>query len=339
MKQILISTLLSALAILLLPTGAAKQNNQPIYSAQLERVVTEAAEEASITPSAAENAADDAQTQSVRLLYNGTVHLLDEQDYLCGVLMCEMPVSFEEQAFCAQSVAARTFLRRQMRGGKHENANVCADSSCCQAWADEAALRQRFGKEYDAAYKKVLRAVTATQDEVLTYDGVLIDATYFSCSGGRTEDAVAVWGTDVPYLRAVQSDGEEDAPRYHAVVTLSRDELREKLAAADAPLTLGDDPKQWLGTVSYTNGGGVESCVFGETAYSGTALRRLLGLNATRFTVSYTDGQFVFDVYGFGHRVGMSQYGAQHLAQEGWSYQQILTHYYTGAVVTRENPE
>lgn len=339
MKQILISTLLSALAILLLPTGAAKQDKQPISDVQPERVVTEAAEDAPVTPSVAEAVADDAQTPSVRLLYNGTVLLLDEQDYLCGVLLCEMPISFEEQAFCAQSVAARTFLRRQMRAGKHQNADVCADSSCCQAWADEETLRLRFGEGYEAAAKKALRAVTATQGEVLTYDGALIDATYFSCSGGQTEDAVAVWGTDVPYLRAVKSDGEEAAPRYHAVVTLSPDELREKLAASDEPLTLGDNPARWLGAVSYTNGGGVETCVFGKTAYSGTALRKLLELNATRFTVSYTDGQFVFDVYGFGHRVGMSQYGAQHLAQEGWSYPQILAHYYTGAVVTKENPE
>lgn len=330
MKQILISAVLSALAVLLLPTRTTVADSPPEETAQIAQIATQPAFEPPETETA-----DEEETRTLRLLCGDSVTELDEETYLCNVLLCEMPISFDEQALCAQCVAARTFLRRQMQAGKHENADVCADSACCQAWADEAALRARFGDSYSEAIKKALRAVTATQDEVLTYNGALIDATYFSCSGGQTEEALAVWGTDVPYLRSVKSYGEESAPRYHSVVTLTPDELREKLSGSTLSSTLEDAPENWLGEISYTAGGGVDALVIGQTAYGGTQLRALLGLNSTQFSADYIDGAFVFDVYGFGHRVGMSQYGAEYMAQQGWNYRQILEYYYSGATLTQ----
>lgn len=341
MKQILISAVLSALAVLLIPTRTSIADSQSKEAAQIAQVNVQAAfeppesETESESKIKTETEVSD-KTCTLRLLNGDTVTTVDEQSYLCGVLLCEMPISFDEQALCAQCVAARTFLRRQMQAGKHENADVCADSACCQAWADEAALKARFGDSYSEANEKALRAVTATQDEVLTYNGALIDATYFSCSGGQTEEALAVWGTDVPYLRSVKSYGEESAPRYHSVVSLTPDELREKLENASLPLTLIGAPEDWLGEISYTAGGGVDTLVIGQTAYRGTQLRTLLGLNSTQFSPAYVDGEFVFDVYGFGHRVGMSQYGAEYMAQQGWSYRRILEYYYSGATLARE---
>ena len=132
---------------------------------------------------------------------------LELDEYLTAVVLCEMPPDFEPEALRAQAVAARTFACRQMRGGKHEGGAVCASSACCQAWRSEDELRERLGIEFDADWEKAADAVTATHDEVLTYDGALIDATFFSCSGGRTEAAVAVWGSDVPYLQSVESIG------------------------------------------------------------------------------------------------------------------------------------
>ena len=169
---------------------------------------------------------------------------------------------------------------------------------------------------------KASNAVQQTQDEVLTYGGALIDAVYFSCSGGSTEAAAAVWGTDVPYLQAVDSPGEQDAAPYASTVTCSPAEFAETLGlAADG------DPAGWLGGTSYTAGGGVDTCTIRGQAYAGTRLRQLFGLNSTRFSLRYADGVFRFDVRGYGHRVGMSQYGANAIARLGFDYQTILRTY------------
>ena len=147
------------------------------------------------------------------LLEDGTVAQLPLDEYLVGVLLAEMPASFPVQAQMAQAVVARTYaLRQWAKGGKHENAAVCTDPACCQAWISYEDYSKKAG-ESDArkAADQAALAVTGTDGQALFYGGALIDATYFSCSGGRTETAVAVWGNDVPYLQSVDSPGEEDA--------------------------------------------------------------------------------------------------------------------------------
>lgn len=150
--------------------------------------------------------------------------------------------------------------------------------------------------------------------EILTYDGAPIEAVYFSCSGGSTEAAVAVWGTDVPYLQAVESPGEQDALRYESEAAFLEDELRAILNKAAPEAKLDGPSEGWFGEPFLTEGGGVASVTIGGEDFTGTQLRSLLGLNSTRFTVTCGDGEVVFHVRGFGHRVGMSQYGANAMA-------------------------
>lgn len=270
----------------------------------------------------------DAQERTLRVLRDGSVEEVALDTYLAQVVLSEMPASFAPEALKAQAVAARTFACRQTAGGKHENADVCAQSACCQACLTVEDLRARYGDGFEAAWDKALAAVRETQNEVLTYEGALIDAVYFSCSGGSTEAAAAVWGTDVPYLQAVDSPGEQDAAPYASTVTCSPAEFAETLGlAADG------DPAGWLGGTSYTAGGGVDTCTIRGQAYTGTRLRQLFGLNSTRFSLRYADGVFRFDVRGYGHRVGMSQYGANAIARLGFDYQTILRYYYRGAKI------
>ena len=271
----------------------------------------------------------DARTQ-LRLLVDGTAQEMTLRDYLTGALLAEMPASFEPQALQAQAVASRTFALAQRR---HDDAQVCADSGCCQAWLDEAALRQRLGADYDAAVDKAHAALDATDGEVLCSGGALITAAFFSCSGGRTEDAVAVWGSDVPYLQAVDSPGEEIYSGFSSEAVFTPEEFAGRLAGlADLQ---GLDPAQWLGNCTETDGGGVAEQEIGGTAFSGTQLRQLFGLRSTRFTLRYDGDGFRFDVQGYGHRVGMSQYGAQAMALQGADYREILLHYYTGVEICR----
>ena len=163
----------------------------------------------------------DAQERTLRVLRDGSVEEAALDTYLAQVVLSEMPASFAPEALKAQAVAARTFACRQTAGGKHENADVCAQSACCQACLTVEDLRARYGDGFEAAWDKALAAVRETQNEVLTYEGALIDAVYFSCSGGSTEDAAAVWGTDVPYLRAVEIPGEQDAAKYESRVCVT----------------------------------------------------------------------------------------------------------------------
>ena len=276
----------------------------------------------------------DAQERTLRVLRDGSVEEAALDTYLAQVVLSEMPASFAPEALKAQAVAARTFACRQTAGGKHENADVCAQSACCQACLTVEDLRARYGDGFEAAWDKALAAVRETQNEVLTYEGALIDAVYFSCSGGSTEDAAAVWGTDVPYLRAVESPGEQDAAKYESRVCVTAETFAETLRALDASVRLSGDPGGWVQSVTRTAGGGVDTLTAGGRPFSGTQLRKAFGLNSTRFTLLYEDGAFSFDVLGYGHRVGMSQYGADAIARLGFDYQTILRFYYRGAELT-----
>ena len=275
----------------------------------------------------------DAQERTLRVLRDGSVEEVALDTYLAQVVLSEMPASFAPEALKAQAVAARTFACRQTAGGKHENADVCAQSACCQACLTVEDLRARYGDGFEAAWDKALAAVRETQNEVLTYEGALIDAVYFSCSGGSTEDAAAVWGTDVPYLRAVESPGEQDAAKYESRVCVTAETFAETLRALDASAQLSGDPSGWVQSVTRTPGGGVDTLTAGDRSFSGVQLRKAFGLNSTRFTLLYEDGAFSFDVLGYGHRVGMSQYGANAIARLGFDYQTILRYYYRGAKI------
>ena len=276
----------------------------------------------------------DAVTE-IRLKTGDGVETLSLEEYLTGVVLAEMPASFQLEALKAQAVAARTFTLRQLQAGKHEDADVCGDSGCCQAWIDRASLEAKLGDAWRGYWEKAAQAVGETDGQVLTYDGSLIDAVYFSCSGGTTEPAVAVWGSEIPYLQSVESPGEEVAPRYESEVTVSLDRFRTLLVQERGEADLNGPASGWFGAVTYSGGGGVETMEIGGQVFRGTELRRLFGLNSTLFTVSVARDAVVFEVHGFGHRAGMSQYGANAMAKAGSSYEEILLHYYTGVTLER----
>lgn len=248
---------------------------------------------------------------------------MELEEYLVGVILAEMPVSFEMEAQKAQAVVARTFTLRCVQGGKHDEASVCMNSACCQAYIAPEEYLEKGGTQ--EGVDRMRRAVEQTAGEVLTYNGSLIEATYFSCSGGATEDAVAVWGTDVAYLRSVESPGEEHAAHYTDTVTYQADAFADALG-----LHLNGSPESWLGNVTYTAGGGVDTMVIGGISFQGTDLRKTLGLRSTAFTMTAGEDSIAITTRGYGHRVGMSQYGADAMAMDGSGYEEILTHYYQG---------
>jgi stage II sporulation protein D len=173
-----------------------------------------------------------------------------------------------------------------------------------------------------------------TAGQVLRYDGALIEATYFSCSGGMTEDAAAVWGSDLPYLQSTPSPGEEKAEHFTDTVTFTAEEFARRLDIAPEGL-----PATWFSEPVYTDGGGILTMEIGGVTFKGTTLRQLLGLNSTAFILSAVGDTITVTTKGFGHRVGMSQYGADAMAVQGSTYEQILLHYYRGTTLEAYSAE
>ena len=260
---------------------------------------------------------DDGST--ITLLCDGATQTLSLHDYLIGVLLAEMPTNFAPEALKAQAVASRTYA---LHTTKHGSATVCADSGCCQTW--------RAVDATTPGYEKAKAAVEETDGLVLKYDGEYIDATFFACSGGMTEAAVAVWGSEVPYLQSVESPGEEQAASYHSQVCLRAADFAEKITASHPEADLTGDAALWVRDIRRTAGNGVAQAEVGGIAIAGTELRQIFGLRSTGFTLTYADDVFTFEVYGYGHRVGMSQYGAQAMAQAGADFEEILKTYYRG---------
>ena len=261
---------------------------------------------------------------------DGTTQEMDMDSYLTGVVLAEMPASFAREAKKAQAVVARTFaLKAAVTGGKHGDGSVCTESVCCQAYIPP----EDYGGPAEAV-DQARSAAEETSGQVLTYGEVLIEATYFSCSGGSTEDAVAVWGRDFPYLRATDSPGEGKAVHYTDTVYFTEKEFQNALG-----ISLPGTPDGWFGFTTYTSGGGVNTIRIGGRDYKGTELRKLLGLKSTAFTVSADPKGVTITTRGYGHRVGMSQYGADAMAEGGSSYEQILSYYYQGTSLVAWNPE
>lgn len=261
------------------------------------------------------------------LFTDGTVEEMELDTYLTGVVLAEMPAEFEFDALKAQAVVARTYtMKRHTSASKHSNASVCTDHTCCQAYCTEAEFLAKG--ESAEMLNKIKDAVTATHGQVLTYNGSLIEATYFSCSGGRTEDAMAVWGEEIPYLQAVDSPGEENASHYMDTVTFTAAEFQQMLG-----LDLNGSTGAWIGDITYTDGGGVDTIIIGDSLFKGTEVRKLLGLRSTAFVITAVGNTVTVTTKGYGHRVGMSQYGADAMAVSGMDYQQILSYYYKGTVV------
>lgn len=264
------------------------------------------------------------------LMEDGIIRTMTLRQYLLGVMLGELPWDFPPEAQKAQAVVCRTYTLRRLGRGRHGQADVCTDSQCCQAWQEPEGV----GEKYLAPARTALEQ---TDGQVLYYDGELIDATFFSASGGRTEAAVAVWGTDVPYLQTVESPGEE-APYDGEELVFTPEQCREILRKEAPELILEEDPHTWFGEPVLTSGLGVMSMELGGRLFTGQELRRMFGLRSTAFTVSIRDGAVVFQTRGFGHRVGMSQYGARAMALAGESCAQILTHYYRGVTLETYTP-
>lgn len=263
----------------------------------------------------------------------GPIVELTMDEYLWGVVAAEMPASFEEEALSAQACAARTYTAVLQSSGKHPNADICGDSTCCQAYIERSAAEARWGLNAREYGEKIDRAVARTDGLGILYDGKPIQALFFSSAPGKTVDAVEVWGNSVAYLKSVDSPEGDEVPNYRTQTALGAEEVRSLILEAYPGADLSGDPGSWFGEASRNEGGTVISIPLGGVTLTGGQVRSLFSLRSACFTVTWDGSQFMFDVTGYGHGVGMSQYGANAMAKTGSSFRDILTWYYTGAEV------
>ena len=286
------------------------------------------AAQAPLAASAGEPAPD-----SISVLTDDGTVTMDMQEYLVGVVAAEMPASFQDEALKAQAVAARTYAMYCAKGQKHGEAQVCTDYACCQAWQSDEALRQKWGGDYDTYSQKIRAAVEATAGQYLSYAGQPVFAAFHSSSAGATEDCGQVWNPS-PYLVSVSSpETAEDVPNYISTVECTPLDFRDTLLYAHPEADFTGEESGWIGEIRLDGSGRVASAVLGGVSMKGTELRQLFSLRSTAFQLEYTGESFRFTVTGYGHGVGMSQYGANVMARQGETYTGILAHYYPGTVL------
>lgn len=280
---------------------------------------------------------------TIRVYHHLTGQVAEEpmDEYLTCVTAAEMPAAFEAEALKSQAVAARTYavvkrLAAQENpdpNGAHKGADVCTDFNCSQAYTTKEDALAKWGADGEKNWNKIAEAVRSTHSEVVTFQGQPIRAVFHSSSSGKTENSRDVWGGDFPYLTSVDSPGEEACPYHTSTVTVPVDDWKAKLSAAAEGIAFDD--ANLFGDFVRSDAGGVLTVTMGDHVFKGTEIRSIFGLRSACFDAAYQDGNIVFFVTGNGHGVGMSQYGANAMAQQGADYQTILTHYYTGTVVEK----
>jgi stage II sporulation protein D len=264
---------------------------------------------------------------------------IDLQTYLCGVLRGEMQPTYEPEALKAQAVAAYTYLVYQklynydLKKSAHHGADICTDPSHCKAYLSEKAARSRWGDLwYDKYDSKINTAVKDTLHQVIIYDDEVINAVFFSISSGKTESAENVWGYPIPYLVEVDSAYDISADGFETEVIVPIDEFRTTLIE-DFGCEF-DDSNLNIENINRSGAGGIITLTIGKKTLSGTEFRMAFGLRSSNIVMEFEEGSVIFKVKGYGHGVGMSQYGANQLAKQGYSYEEILKHYYTGTALS-----
>lgn len=254
---------------------------------------------------------------------NGSTINISLEDYVVGVIAAEMPASFNSEALKSQAVVARTYALKAKSTGK-----ILTDTVSTQAYIDENEMRNKWGSGYDTYHNKIKNAVESTRGEYLTYNGSYIEALYHSTNNGKTESSLDVFGNYYPYLISVSSEFDKSASSYLRTTSMDINTFSSKLG-------IDLNTNSIIEVISYTDGSNIKEINIGGKTFTGKNVRESLGLRSADFDISVDGNNINITTRGFGHGVGMSQYGANGMANAGYNYQGILSHYYPGTTIKK----
>ena len=287
---------------------------------------------------------ESGNTISLYRSQKGQIENVDLNYYLLCVVASEMPFKYEYEALKAQAVVARTYLLNKMKNNHEENGDVCDSFAHCQAFNDIENLEEIWKKkgftqeEIIEGEEKIKKAVVESDGEIITYNNEIINALFHASSPVRTENASAIWGQeDVPYLKAVENEEDEDYERRESTNVISYETFKNTLIDKGYVHDLSKEEFLNVHISEYTESGRVKSVSVGNYNVKAESLRTLFGINSTNFTLSVNNENIEFHVLGFGHGVGMSQVGANKDAKSGKDYKEIIHHYYTDVEITNVN--
>lgn len=260
---------------------------------------------------------------------NGEIISIPFEEYIIGVVAAEMPAEFEIDALKAQAVASRSYVLNKIEKNKNDEYDILA-SYMNQAYINNSELLKKWNNNYEKFYKKIKEAVDSTKGEYLTYNGDIVEAFFFSTSSGKTENSEDVFVSSLPYLRSVESPWDEASPVFKNTTIFSLEEFYNSLG-------LKYDEKVSIDILEKSNTGHVKKIKINNTIFKGTDFRKLLNLKSTFFDINISNDRIVINTLGNGHGVGMSQYGANYMAKDGYDYKEILKHYYKDVEISKIN--
>lgn len=339
MKKILIYLLSFILIIFIIPALLTRRtlpvnSNEKISNQEEQNVENQ-------TQTSNQNEYNYSKYGTISLLHKktGEVEQVNLDEYLCNVVSAEMPANYEIEALKAQAIVARTYTIYKILNKKHDTADICDDSTCCQAWISKDDRLARWEEsQRESNWQKIVSAVNDTKGKIITYDDKPIDAFFHSNSGGVTEVPVNVWGgTGYPYLQSVETSGEDTYTQYSSEVVFTQEQLINKLKEKYSDISIDFSNSDDIKIMEYTESTRVKTVKFGNHEISGVEARSLLGLRSTNFEISIDGDNIKFSVKGYGHGVGMSQTGADSMAKQGSSAEDIIKHFYTGVEISEVN--
>ncbi|NLL38973.1 MAG: stage II sporulation protein D [Clostridiales bacterium] len=341
MKIIIAFSVLMVIFIMLLPVfvvkGVHAEHDISIQAVETEPVLSPevSSEPAAVSPNPAAPSRGVDTTTMVKLKTGDSVVTLTMYDYLVGVVAAEMPASFYEEALKAQAVAARTYTYYKMlNGSNHSDADVCDNCNCCKAYFSYEALREKWGEKYDYYIGIISKAVADTDGLCVTYEDEPILAAFHSSSPGYTENSESVWHSPLPYLVSVESpENGNTVPNFYTEVIVSFEEFKSTVKKSYPLAVFDTDQEGWISDAEYSDSGRIIKVRVGGVEMTGTELRGLFELRSTAVRWSVGNEYICFEVTGYGHGVGMSQYGANEFAKNGADFFDILSYYYRGTSV------
>jgi len=275
---------------------------------------------------------------SIKLLHKDTneVEEVKLDDYIACVVSAEMPVDYDLEALKAQAIVARTYtIYKITTSKKHEQADICDKSTCCQAWiSKEDRLKKWDAEEANDNWNKIIQAVNDTIGKIITYEGKPINAFFHANSGGKTQIPFYVWGgTEYPYLQVVETIGEEAYSGYSSEAKFTKEEFIKKVKEEYKDFEINFNQENSIEIIERDESNRVLTIKIGNLKLSGVETRTLLGLRSANFTIEISEKEIKFKVIGYGHGVGMSQTGADALAKQGKNYEEIIKHFYVGVEI------